>query len=98
MLLSLPQTLAPVPAALYWRGSQGGGRQRTEYFAAFRNPVLLFLYPEFSGVGDKHPVFMIKVEYLMIKVRLYKGFPLMYYNWGEMRRLLLKMRPSWSEI
>jgi len=41
---------------------------------------------------------MIKVEYLMIKVRLYKGFPLMYYNWGEMRRLLLKMRPSWSEI
>jgi hypothetical protein len=55
----------------------------------------LFLYPDFSGAGGQNPVFMIKVWYLMVKVGLHKGFPLMYCTRGGSRRLLLKIGPQW---
>ena len=32
------------------------------------------------------------------KVELHKGFPLLYYTWGGSCRLILKIRPQWSEI
>jgi len=41
---------------------------------------------------------MTRVGYLMVKVGLRKGFPLMYYTCGGSRRLLFKIRPQWSEI
>ena len=44
-----------------------------------------------SGIHDQ-------VGYLMVKVGLRKGFPLMYYTCGGSRRLLFKIRPQWSEI
>jgi len=58
-------------------------------------PVLLNWYQDFSGAGGQNQVFMIKVWYLMVKVGLHKGFPLMYCTRGGSRRLLLKIGPQW---
>jgi len=70
------------------------GRQRTEYSAPVRTRYSCF---DFSGAGGQNQVFMVKFGYLMVKVGLHKGFPLMYSTRGGSRRLL-KIRPQWSEI
>jgi len=64
------------------------GRQRTYIFRTCSDPVLLI-----SGSGGQIQVFMIKVWYLMVKVGLHKGFPLMYCTRGGSRSLILKIRP-----
>jgi hypothetical protein len=41
---------------------------------------------------------MVKFWYVMVKVGLNKGYPLLYCTRGGNRRLILKMRLQWSEI
>jgi hypothetical protein len=52
----------------------------------------------FSGAGGQIQVFMVKFGYVMRKFGLHKGYPLLYYTRGGSRRLILKIRPQWSEI
>ena len=61
-------------------------------------PVLLFWYQDFSGAGGQIQVFMVKFGYMMRKFGLHKGYPLLYYTRGGSRRLILKIRPQWSEV
>jgi hypothetical protein len=67
-------------------------------FRTCSDPVLLLWYQDFSEAGDQNQVFMVKFGYLMVKGGLHKGFPLMHCTRGGGRRLLLKIRPQWSEI
>jgi hypothetical protein len=79
------------------------GAAADRIFRTCSDPILLFWYQDFSGAGGQNQVFMVKFGYLMfgylmVKVGLPKGFPLMYCTRGGSRRLLLKIRPQWSEI
>ena len=73
------------------------GAAADRIFRTCSDPILLFWYQDFSGAGGQNQVFMVKFGYLMVKVGLHKGFPLMYSTRGGSRRLL-KIRPQWSEI
>ena len=67
------------------------GRLSMATFPGFSDPLLLWS-------GCQIQVFMVKFGYVMRKFGLHKGYPLVYYTRGGSRRLILKMRPQWSEI
>ncbi len=78
--------------------TSGRGVKKGKHTSHLSDPVRLFWYQDFSG-----RLFKFRQSSEVRKLRcsifeLHKGFPLVCYRRGGSCRLLLKIRPQWSEI